>query len=252
MLRTLKNITICFLEKPSFLYSSFECPSLLNKSHPIQVATIKNLQPLDNYDDIELPEKPRLGMVLKVPNLAKPKKEPRQLIDLRGPATEGTTLELKQFGLQAKTAGYMKYGHFEMIRLTINRFMDTRRMFAIWRIKPPYKPITKKGQGQRMGGGKASIDHYVTPVKPGRIVVEIGGKCEFEEVEPVLKELSKKLPFRSKVVTQASLEEDALEEKRIEEENSNEWTFKRIADGNYLGIKKYLGPYDFKWYGKYR
>jgi ribosomal protein L16/L10AE len=33
-----------------------------------------------------------------------------------------------------------------------------------------------------MGGGKGPIDHYVTPVKAGRVIVEMGGKCEFAEV----------------------------------------------------------------------
>ena len=39
-----------------------------------------------------------------------------------------------------------------------------------------------QGQGQRMGGGKGSIDHYVTPIKKGRVIVEMGGTCEFSEV----------------------------------------------------------------------
>lgn len=31
-----------------------------------------------------------------------------------------------------------------MIRNTVNREMDTRRMFAVWRVDPLWKPITKK------------------------------------------------------------------------------------------------------------
>lgn len=33
-----------------------------------------------------------------------------------------------------------------------------------------------------MGGGKGSIDHYVTPIKAGRVIIEVGGHCEFFEV----------------------------------------------------------------------
>ncbi len=87
----------------------------------------------------------------------------------------------------------------EMMRLTINRRMDPSRTFAVWRIKAPYKPITRKGLGQRMGGGKGAIDHYVTPVKCGRLVVEVGGRVELGEVEAVLREVAKKLPFPAKV-----------------------------------------------------
>jgi large subunit ribosomal protein L16 len=43
-----------------------------------------------------------------------------------------------------------------------------------------------QGQGQRMGGGKGSIDHYVTPVKARRVILEMGGKCEFIEVSDLL------------------------------------------------------------------
>lgn len=33
-----------------------------------------------------------------------------------------------------------------------------------------------------MGGGKGAIDHYVTPVKAGRVIIEVGGPVEYEEV----------------------------------------------------------------------
>lgn len=61
----------------------------------------------------------------------------------------------------------MKFAHFEMLRLTIGRKMDVNRMFAVWRVDSPWQPVTKKSQGMRMGGGKGSIDHYVTPVRAG-------------------------------------------------------------------------------------
>jgi len=38
----------------------------------------------------------------------------------------------------------LKHGHFEMIRLTIGRKLDQERMFAIWRVDPPWQPVTKK------------------------------------------------------------------------------------------------------------
>ena len=33
-----------------------------------------------------------------------------------------------------------------------------------------------------MGGGKGAIDFYVTPVKSGRVILEVGGPLEYEEV----------------------------------------------------------------------
>lgn len=76
----------------------------------------------------------------------------------------------------------MRSEHFEMARLVVARKLDQKRMFAIWRVDPPWQPVTKKGQGQRMGGGKGAIDHYVTPIKSGRIILEVGGKCDYAEV----------------------------------------------------------------------
>lgn len=52
-----------------------------------------------------------------------------------------------------------------------------------------------------MGGGKGAIDHYVTPIKAGRVIVEVGGKCEFEQVFPFLNEVAHILPFKAKVHT---------------------------------------------------
>lgn len=101
--------------------------------------------------------------------------------------------------VQAMGGGYLHWGHLEMIRLTVNRKMDSQTTFARWRVNSPYKPITRKGLGQRMGGGKGAIDHYAVPVRYGRLIVEVGGKVELAEVEPILTEVAKKLPFPAKV-----------------------------------------------------
>lgn len=55
-------------------------------------------------------------------------------------------------------------------------------MFALWRIEPPWQPLSKKGIGKRMGGGKGSIHHYATPVRAERIIVELGGDLHPLEV----------------------------------------------------------------------
>lgn len=33
-----------------------------------------------------------------------------------------------------------------------------------------------------MGGGKGNIDHYITPIRSGRIIAEVAGHCEYLEV----------------------------------------------------------------------
>lgn len=97
-----------------------------------------------------------------------------------------------------------------------------------------------------------NVDHYVTAVKAGRLIIEVWGKAELQEVMPVLTEIRKKLPFRSKIVSVDSLKEEEEVEKYLVENNANPWTFEKIARENYLGVSKYLGPYDYKWFGRYR
>lgn len=175
--------------------------------------------------------------------------------------------------------------------------MDARTTFAMWRINAPYKPITRKGLGQRMGGGKGAIDHYVTPVRYGRLIVEVGGKVELGEVEHILTEVAKKLPFPAKVRSQIrhalvgekvwtvfrwcdlirsdhsfyplvlcgnsilmslfqvmSKESLAALHKKpadMEQNNQNPWSFKKIAQGNMLGIRRVLSPFDLHNHGRF-
>lgn len=75
-----------------------------------------------------------------------------------------------------------------MVRMFFLRHLDfDKKVFAMWRVEPPWQPVTKKGQGQRMGGGKGPIDHYATPIKAGKVIVEVGGHVEYEEVSLIFK-----------------------------------------------------------------
>ena len=103
-----------------------------------------------------------------------------------------------------------------------------------------------------MGGGKGSISHYVTPIRPGRIIMEIGGHSEFGEVEPYLKRIAKKLPFKAKAVSQQGMEEEEEHMKWLEENNLNPFNFEHCLKNNMLGSRKWASPYDFIWHGKYR
>ncbi|XP_038057919.1 39S ribosomal protein L16, mitochondrial-like [Patiria miniata] len=218
----------------------------------IPTASLKDLKPIETFEHVTIPERPKLKFYNKVPKRTRYKKVFKRLIQIRGPSEVANKLKLGQYGIVARSGGYLHHGHFEMMRLTVNRALDSSRMYARWRVEPPIKPITKKGQGQRMGGGKGSVDHYVTPVKANRMILEVGGKMEFQEVQAVLVQVAKKLPFRAEVVTAESMK--VKEQARLEkiESNANPWTFEKIAVGNYLGISNRLGPYDYKWFGEYR
>ncbi|XP_029947436.1 golgin-45 isoform X3 [Salarias fasciatus] len=227
-------------------------PGLLHNHLKVLTAGLKSLSDIPpDFSDVVMPEKVKLKFLSKVPNLSKAVKEPKRLRDIRGPEPGETTFKTGQYGILALGGGYIHWGHIEMIRLTINRKMDPRTTFAEWGIEAPYKPITRKGLGQRMGGGKGAIDHYVTPVRSGRLIVEMGGKVELGEVEHILTEISKKLPFPAKVVSRESLEAMKKEQIEMEQNNQNPWTFKQIARANMLGIRKVLSPHDLRYHGRY-
>ncbi|KAM4630296.1 large ribosomal subunit protein uL16m [Polymixia lowei] len=214
-------------------------------------AGLKTYEIPPDYSDVVLPEKPKLKFLNKVPNFKKAKKEMKKLRDIQGPAKAANAFTTGQYAIVAMGGGYLHWGHIEMMRLTINRKMDSRTTFARWRINGPYKPITRKGLGQRMGGGKGAIDHYLTPVRYGRFIVEVGGKVELGEVEPILKEVAKKLPFPAKVMSRESLATMQQQQAEMEQNNQNPWTFKQIAKSNMLGIRRVLSPFDLHNHGRF-
>ncbi|KAG8541732.1 hypothetical protein GDO81_028353 [Engystomops pustulosus] len=196
-------------------------------------------------------ERPKLRFMNKVPDLVKVVKVPKNLKDIRGPASHGRDFQEGQYGILALGGGYLHWGHFEMMRLTLNRKFDPRATFSNWLIEAPNKPITRKGLGQRMGGGKGAVDHYVTPVKAEQLVLEVGGRCEFAEVLPILTQVAKKLPFPAKAVSRESLQQLREEQEERQKNNQNPWTFERLVTRNMMGCRKYLSPYDLQFKGRY-
>jgi len=206
------------------------------------------------FDEVEYPERMKLKFMEKVPQYPagmRPPKMQKKLIYMRGPEAIHNSFIHKQYGIVALQPGRMRSGHFEMVRMTIGRKLDTARMFAIWRIDAPWQPVTRKGQGKRMGGGKGAIDHYVTPVKHGRVIVELGGQCEYKEAYSALREISEKLPFKAAVFSHETLEENKRKEKELEENNVNPYTFKYIVRNNMGRSHPWISPYDRKWFGKH-
>nr|CAG4644294.1 EOG090X0DE4 [Lepidurus arcticus] len=217
-------------------------------------AGVKTFEPPPSYTGVKMPERPKLKFLEKVPQYPptiRPPKMMKRLILMRGPEEIHNQLTLKQYGIIALHGGRLHSGHLEMLRLGIGRKMDTSRMFAIWRIDAPWKAITKKGQGKRMGGGKGPIDHYVTPVKAGRVIVEVGGACEFAEVNAFLKEMAHNLPFKAEVVSQEILEQKAAEAERLRLANRNPYTAEYLIKNNIQGCNNWLSPYDKKWFWKH-
>ncbi|XP_062489932.1 large ribosomal subunit protein uL16m, partial [Pezoporus occidentalis] len=200
---------------------------------------------------IVIPEKPKLKFMEKAPAVPKVRREPRRLRDIRGPSRVATDFIEGQFGILALGGGYLHWGHLEMLRLTIGRSMDPKSMFAIWRLPPPSKALSRKSLGHRMGGGKGPIERYVTPVKSGRLLLELGGRCEFQHVEAFLRQAARKLPFPAVPISRAGLHRLRRDEEEREARNQNPWSFERVASANMMGARRYLSPRDLRLRGRY-
>ncbi|OAD60989.1 39S ribosomal protein L16, mitochondrial [Eufriesea mexicana] len=178
--------------------------------------------------------------VPQMPNNVAPYKTQKRLRLMRGPELFHNTLLHKQFGIIATCGGRLKHNNFEMIRMLVLRNITYNKAFVIWRVPAPWQPITKKSQGVRMGAGKGSIDHYVTPVKSGQVIIEVGGNIEYFEVRRGLINIAKRLPFDAKVVSQELMEKMAEDKKKMVEENLNPWNWKYIIQNNMLGCHKWI------------
>jgi len=115
----------------------------------------------------------------------------------RGNATGGESVQFGEFGLKAMSDHWVTARQIEAARVAVNRQLE--RGGRVWVRVFPDKPISKKPAETRMGGGKAATDHWVVVIKPGRILIEVGGVPEREAME-ALRLASMKLPIPTKTV----------------------------------------------------
>jgi len=204
-----------------------------------------------------MPEKPRLQVMPRVPSVwaqggMRPPKGTKELWRMMGEEKVHNELILKQYGIIALAGGVLKHRHFEVMRLAIGRHCDNKKKtFSMYRVDAPYKPLTDHGTGKRMGGGKGSIDEYCTPVRAGKVVLEVGGLAEWAEVRPWLSTVAHQLPFHAIAVHSEQLDKIREEEARLEQENQNPITFEWLVRNNILNCQTKLSPYDRRWFGKF-
>lgn len=116
----------------------------------------------------------------------------------RSVETRGTELNFGSFGLQSLSMAYINSRQIEAARKTISHF--TKRGGKTWIRIFPDKPITKRPPEVTMGGGKGAVDHYVFPVRPGRVLFEIDGIPEATAKE-ALRRAGHKLPVKTRIIS---------------------------------------------------
>jgi len=121
----------------------------------------------------------------------------QQKLRYNGDAQRGTKVSFGSFGLKALAGGRITNRQIESARIAMNRYM--KREGKVWIRIFPDKPITAKPLEVRMGKGKGALDHWVAPIKPGRVLFEIDGVPEAVAAE-ALRLAAQKLPMKCKFV----------------------------------------------------
>ena len=116
---------------------------------------------------------------------------------VRGKATRGNKVTDGEFGLQAQEIGLITSNQIEAARVAMTRYI--KRGGKVWIKIFPDKPVTSKPIGTRMGKGQGNVEFWVAPVKPGRIMFEMGGVTE-EVAREALRLAGNKLSVKTKFV----------------------------------------------------
>jgi large subunit ribosomal protein L16 len=113
-----------------------------------------------------------------------------------GTLLRGSTVVNGEFGLKATTSSWLTARQIEAGRKVISRYCKGGKVYI--RVFP-MRPVTAKGSNAVMGSGVGSIDYFMFPVKPGRIIYEVAGIPE-EKVREAFRIAAHKLPFCCKFV----------------------------------------------------
>jgi large subunit ribosomal protein L16 len=122
----------------------------------------------------------------------------RQKGRIKGEASTGNRVNFGSLAIQAVDRGFVTSRQIEASRRAMTRYV--KRDGKIWIRIFPDKPVSKKPAETRMGKGKGSTDHWVCPVKPGRILFEIEGVSP-EIARQAFKLAQYKLPIKTTIIS---------------------------------------------------
>nr|QKV46679.1 ribosomal protein L16 [Bolbitis subcordata] len=121
---------------------------------------------------------------------------------LRGVSSRGNVISFGKFALQALEPAWVAAKQIEAGRRSITRY--ARRGGKLWIRIFPDKPITMRPAETRMGSGKGSPEYWVSAIKPGRIIYELGGVSE-DIAKTATAMAAHKMPMPTRVITTAKL-----------------------------------------------
>lgn len=116
---------------------------------------------------------------------------------MKGKSYRGSRICFGRYALQALEPAWITSRQIEAGRRAMTRY--ARRGGKIWIRIFPDKPVTLRPTETRMGSGKGSPEYWVSVVKPGRILYEMGGVSEIIAREAISIAASK-MPIRTQFV----------------------------------------------------
>ncbi|MFH1854279.1 MAG: 50S ribosomal protein L16 [Candidatus Omnitrophota bacterium] len=116
----------------------------------------------------------------------------------KGIATRGSNISFGDCGLQALENAWLTNIQIEACRVSVMRTL--KGSGKLWIRAFPDKSVTKKPAETRMGKGKGIPLYWVSTVKRGRVIFELGGVDELIAKE-AMRYAASKLPFRTRFVT---------------------------------------------------
>ncbi len=131
------------------------------------------------------------------PKKQKHRKVFRGRSDLKGLSYRGNRVSFGTYALKAVSAGEITARQIEAARRSMTRY--TKRGGKIWINIFPHKAVTKKSAEVPMGSGKGAPDHFISVVKPGRVMFEMSG-VDAEVAKEAMKRASYKLPIKCKFI----------------------------------------------------
>jgi large subunit ribosomal protein L16 len=97
------------------------------------------------------------------------------------------------FYLKALESGNLNLKHLEILRRSITKKLGNSNQLK-FRVKPN-QPITKKGEGARMGSGVGRFDKNIFKIRKGHIILELSDVPKTSRPS-ILRVTLSKLPFK--------------------------------------------------------
>jgi len=122
---------------------------------------------------------------------------------MKGKALRGAEVQLGEYGIQAQEPGWVTARQIEAARRTIVHSL--KRRGKVWVRIFPDRPVTKRAAESRMGKGKGNVEFWVSVVRPGRIMIEVGGGLPDDVAKEALHQAQYKFSIKTKIVAREQI-----------------------------------------------